>query len=74
MQDTHIKLKVVAPPGSCLPYWPMFIGGYIVHCVFLQLYWQRMPDEGPELPPEPAQVEDLVYDEAPESVSDAEDQ
>lgn len=42
--------------------------------MFLQLYWQRMPDEGPELPLEPAPVKELVYDEAPERLSDAEDQ
>ena len=74
VQDTHIKLKVVAPPGSYLPYWPVLTDEYIVYCVFLQLYWQRMPDEGPELPLEPAPVEELVYDEAPERLSDAEDQ
>jgi hypothetical protein len=43
-------------------------------CVFLQMYWQRMPDEGPDLPPGSAPVEDLVYDQAPESFSDAEDE
>uniref|UniRef100_A0A383VXQ0 Uncharacterized protein n=1 Tax=Tetradesmus obliquus TaxID=3088 RepID=A0A383VXQ0_TETOB len=37
-------------------------------------HWQRMPDEGPDLPLEPAPVEELVYDEAPERLSDAEDQ
>jgi hypothetical protein len=42
-------------------------------CIFLQMYWQRMPDEGPDLPPDSAPVEDLVY-QAPESFSDAEDE
>jgi uncharacterized coiled-coil protein SlyX len=40
----------------------------------IEMYWQRMPDEGPDLPPGSAPVEDLVYDQAPESFSDAEDE
>jgi len=40
----------------------------------IEMYWQRMPDEGPDLPPGSAPVEDLVYEQAPESFSDAGDE
>lgn len=42
--------------------------------MLLQLYWQRMPDDGPDPLPDPGPVEDMVYDYAPESPSDAEDE
>lgn len=34
------------------------------------MFWQRMPDEGPDPPPDPALVHDIVYEHAPESFSD----
>jgi hypothetical protein len=37
------------------------------------MYWQRLPDEGPDPPPDSAPVEDFIYEHAPESLSDEED-
>ena len=42
--------------------------------VLLQRYWQRMPEDGPDPPLEPGPVDDLVYDCAQQSASDAEDE
>jgi hypothetical protein len=43
------------------------------YCMFLQMFWQTMPNEDLEVPLEPAPVEDLIYDQAPECPSDQED-
>jgi len=36
----------------------------------MEMFWQAMPDEGPEAPPEPTPVEDTTYDFAPQCPSD----